>query len=299
MKELIFPARLKKGDTVALLSASGPCDVSRIPAAVRAVQHMGLECLVMESCTSQSAYLAGGDSLRAADLHFAFSCSDIRGIFLARGGYGAQRLLPLTDFEMIRANPKIFAGYSDGTALHTVFNQFCGFITFHAPMPVSDLYKNTDEFTGRSLNEALFAKQRCLVNPENQPLVCLRPGKARGPLTGGNVSLLASSLGTAYEIDTAGKIIFLEEINEEPYKIDRMLLQLKLAGKFRDSTGVLLGSFNPLTLPDIKMAVEDLILTENKPVLANLACGHGLPSLTLPLGARVYMDAGAKKITFA
>jgi muramoyltetrapeptide carboxypeptidase len=293
---MIFPASLRKGDRVAMLAPSGPCPPERVPLAVQAVQDMGLECWVMDSCHQRLGYLAGDDRQRASDLHEAFLDPKVKGIFAARGGYGAQRLLPLLDFELIRQSPKVFVGYSDVTALHTVFNQACGFVTFHAPMPVSDLYDRPDMFSLQALMQAVFFRPYQLSNPAAHPPITLVPGRAKGRLTGGNLTLLSSSLGTAYEIDTTDKILFLEETGEEPYKIDRLLLQLKLAGKFQDCAGMVLGRFDPVGLSDIMMAVHDLLLSEDKPILAGLCCGHGLPSITLPLGASVCMDAYARTL---
>jgi muramoyltetrapeptide carboxypeptidase len=296
---IIRPPVLQIGDRVALLALSGPCDPEKITPAAAMLESLGLFCTVMDSCRLRRGYLAGTDRERINDLHDAFADPAVKGIFAARGGYGVQRLLPHLDVNLIRNNPKIFAGYSDVTALHIVINQLCGFITFHAPMPVSDWLDKPDTFSLRSYTDSLFnghTQVFHIKNPVSEPLVTLVPGRACGRLTGGNLSILVSSLGTAYEIDTRGKLLFIEEINEEPYKIDRMLLQLKLAGKFRDCSGILLGRFSPVSLADMKMAVGDLLIPENKPVLGNLCCGHGLPSLTLPLGVRGYMDSVNKII---
>jgi muramoyltetrapeptide carboxypeptidase len=293
---MIWPNRLKPGDTVAMLAVSGPCDPALIKPAAQALVDLGLRCKIMDSCFKKREFLAGSDKERAADINEAFADPEIKGIFAARGGYGAQRTLPLLDYGIIRHNPKIFVGYSDITALHTVFNNICGFITLHAPMPLPDLSQNPDPFTVQSLKTALFDRPKTIQNPRSNPLTTIVSGRAEGWLTGGNLSLLTSSLGTAYETDTMDRILFIEEINEEPYKIDRMLLQLKLAGKFADCTGILLGRFTPLDVKAITLSVRDLLLPEKKPVLGGLACGHGLPTLTLPLGAYAHMDASGKKI---
>jgi muramoyltetrapeptide carboxypeptidase len=296
---MIWPRPLKKGDTVAMLAPSGPCNPTRLNPAVKALEDFEIHCLVMDSCYRQRDYLAGSDAERVSDLHHAFANPSVKGIFAARGGYGAQRLLPLLDYGLVRRHPKCFVGYSDVTALHSVFNGICGFVTFHAPMPLTDLCREPDGFSLHSLKYSLFGEPVLpypLLNPRNNPLVCLFPGQAKGRLTGGNLSLLAASLGTAYEIDTFETILFIEEINEEPYKIDRMFLQLKLAGKFRDCSGIILGRFSPVTLPGMEMAVNELLIPEGKPVLGNFCCGHGLPSHTLPLGAEVFMDASGKKV---
>lgn len=308
------PTPLKKGDTVALLAPGGPCDGALLDAAVKAVEAMYFTVDVMPSCRARHDYLAGTDAERAEDVHRAFANPRISGIFCLRGGYGAARLLPLLDFGLIAANPKVFAGYSDITALHTAFNQRCGFVTYHAPMAASEFACGADAFTTCAFRRMLFADDGWaadgprdggrarvypqpyarlypLENPPGVPMQTLVRGCAEGPLTGGNLSLLAASLGTPDEVDTRGKILFMEEINEPPYKIDRLFLQLKQAGKFRDAHALLLGYFLPEGLRALRPAVHELIVPENKPTLAGFACGHVLPTHTLPLGADMRLNA--------
>ena len=283
------PPRLKKGDIVALLSPSGPCDSSRIDPAARALESFGLCPRIMESCYSCHGYLAGPDALRAKDIMEAFTDPAIKGIFNLRGGYGAQRLLPLLDYDLIRKHPKIFAGYSDITALHTVINQRCGFITYHAPMAGTELYlPDIDDYT---LNSFLGHVMEGHTSPELF-YTSLASGTAEGILTGGNLSLLVSSLGTPYEINTRDKILFIEDVQEIPYRVDRMLVQLKQAGKLKDCRAILLGSFLPETCDTISQAIDEILIPLGKPIGVNLPCGHCLPTATLPLGARIFMDGG-------
>ena len=299
-----MPKLLRPGDTVAVLATSSPCNSQRLAAGVKAIEDMGLRPWVMESCHMRHGYLAGPDNLRIRDLHTAFASPKVRGIFVARGGYGAARLLGGLDYDLIRANPKVFVGYSDVTALHVAFNQICGFVTFHGPMPASDFY-NWHPFTAEAFKNMVFAMpnetegphNRFITNPPGRPLTTIVPGQATGPLVGGNLCLLAASIGTPYEPDTRGRILFLEETSEEPYRIDRMLLQLKQAGKLRQAAGIILGDFSPETLETLHISINELIATEKKPTLAGLACGHTSPNLTLPLGRDVLLDATAKIIT--
>ena len=297
-----MPELLRPGDTVAILATSGPCDEKRLVAGVETVKLMGLKPWVMESCRSRHGFLAGPDDLRVKDLHMAFASPGVRGIFVARGGYGAGRLLAGLDYELIGANPKVFVGYSDVTALHVVFNQRCGFITFHGPMPTSDFYNGGETFTVEALKKMVFVVQKrphtanFLTNPINRPLVTIVPGRAVGPLVGGNLCLLAASIGTPYEIDTRGRILFLEETGEDPYRIDRMLLQLKQAGKLSQAAGIILGDFAPQTLETLHIPICELIAAEKVPVLAGLACGHTSPTLTLPLGQNILLDATRRQI---
>ncbi|MCL2571744.1 MAG: LD-carboxypeptidase [Defluviitaleaceae bacterium] len=277
-----MPKLLRQGDTVAIIATSGPCDPERLDTGLEIIKAMGLVPWVMESCRSRHGFLAGTDDIRLKDLHTAFAAPDVRGIFVARGGYGAARLLPYIDFDLIRNNPKVFVGYSDVTALHIAINQRCGFITFHGPMSAVDFSKEIHPLTLESFKRMIFEG----IAP---PLsgVTIIPGRARGPLTGGNLSLLTASIGTPFELDTRGKILFIEEIDEEPYSVDRMLLQLKHAGKFKDAAGILLGDFTPQTLETLHISINELIIPEKKPTLAGLACGHTSPNFTLPLGATV------------
>jgi len=297
------PAKLKKGDRVALLAPSMPCDPSRLLPSAAFFEELGLEVEIMESCRLSHGYFSGNDEIRARDIMKAFTDPSIKGVFAIRGGYGAQRILPLLDYSQIA--PKIFAGYSDITALHTVFNQRCGFITYHAPMAASELYEgkeNVDPFTLRS-----FLGHIMEGYPEPQGLDCKaysnrnqseRKSESnnnhciqsiKGQLCGGNLSVITSSIGSGspYEIDTCGKILFLEDIQEAPYRIDRMLLQLRQAGKFDNCRAIILGSFKPETTESIKQAIEEVLLPTNVPLWTDLSCGHTLPTLTLPLGTDV------------
>ena len=292
---MIAPVKLKTNDLVALLAPSGPCDPTRIQPAFHALKSFGLRPFIMESCYSENGYLAGDDSLRASDIMEAFSDNEIKGIFAFRGGYGAQRILPLLDYKLIGNNPKIFAGYSDITALHTVINQICGFVTYHAPMAGTEVYKSDiDNYTIASFLGHVMENNL----PPEVPYTVILPGQAEGILTGGNLTLLASSLGTPYEIDTKNKILFIEEVQEEPYKVDRMLIQLKYAGKLNDCSAIMLGSFSPETTATLSQAIEEILIPLGKPLGANLPCGHILPTATLPMGAWAHMDGCTLRSNF-
>ena len=176
MNKLFYPRPLQPGDTVALTAPSSPVPAVNLKAAIKSVKLLGLNPVVMPSCREHHGYMAGTDAQRASDLNEAFSRKDIAGIFCLRGGFGAMRLLPLLDFDMIRQNPKPLIGYSDITALHTSINKLCGFITFHGPMPNTD-YSRLDDFTLDSLRSQLFRPQEIceLQNPPEQELQVLYP----------------------------------------------------------------------------------------------------------------------------
>ena len=302
---MIRPKHLKKGDKIGLIGASSPTKQDRIESSIKAMEDLGFEVVLGESCSGVHGFLSGSDELRAKDINDMFEDKNIKGIFAIRGGYGAARLLDMLDYNMIKKNPKVFAGYSDVTALHNVLNEKCKLITFHTPMASTEFYKGVDDYTMNYFKKNIFSDEPLgiLKNPEGQEIKNLAPGKAKGKLVGGNLSLVVSSMGTPYEIDTKGKILFLEDVDEYPYKIDRMLLQLKQCGKFKDASGIILGAWtdckanegdNSLTLMEV---FEELIKTENKPTIYNLACGHCMPTMSIPLGAMVKINGNKGEIT--
>lgn len=300
---MVLPKPLNNGARVALIAPSGPVPPGRLEPAVASIRAAGLEPVVYPGCRMKQGYLAGPDSQRAGDINAAFCDDTIDGILCIRGGYGAHRLMKLLDFGAISRKPKRFCGYSDVTALHIELNQRCGMVTWHTPMPATEWYNGLDDYTAGSLRSALFGPMPThLENPPGLPLRCLSEGSARGRLTGGNLSLIVSTIGTFYEIDTSGKILFIEEIGEEPYRIDRMLLQLKHAGKLAACAGIILGAFTGCdpAEPDRSLTLDEVfaaLLPKGKPAAAGLQCGHILPTMSLPLGVCVELNAAGKIIT--
>lgn len=296
---MYIPKPLFPGARVALLSPASAVPEERLQPALKLVRSLGLEPVTYLSCfyANRDGYFAANDAQRAQDINRAFADPGIDGIWCIRGGYGAHRLLPLLDRETICKNPKWFGGYSDVTALHTYLNQVCGLETYHCTMPSTEPEPN--EFTLGWLKKALFGGlSGILGNPGGQPAATLVPGTARGRLCGGNLSLLAASLGTPWEIDTAGKILFLEDIGEKTYRVDSMLTQLRNAGKLDSCAGILLGAWTDcvpeipertLTLTEI---FSQLIVPAGKPAILDIACGHCATTLSLPMGRMCRMDAG-------
>lgn len=304
---MIRPRPLKKGDNIGLIGTSSPTPKERIKLAIEAMEKLGLNVILGESCKSAYGFLSGSDELRAKDINMMFKDKTINGIFAIRGGYGCARLLNMIDYENIKKNPKIFAGYSDVTALHIAFNQKCKLITFHTPMPATEFYHGVDEYTMEYFKKNIFSNKH-LGRLENAlsggDMKSLVGGKAKGRLVGGNLSIVVSLLSTPYELNTKGKILFLEDVDEVPYKIDRMLLQLKQSGKFRDASGIILGEWtnckasegcSSLSLIEI---FNELIASENKPTIYNVSCGHCVPTMSLPLGEEVFIDGDKSKIIF-
>jgi len=302
---MLTPNPLKIGDRVALTCASSAVPAERLEPALAAVKALGLEPVVYPSCyfENRHGYFAADDAQRAKDIQDAFADPTIQGVLSIRGGYGAHRILPLLDLEVIAKTPKHFSGYSDVTALHTAFNQTCGFVTYHTIMPSTEYYKEVDDYSMDYLRRALFGTLTgALENPADVPMTTLVGGKATGTLCGGNLSLLSASLGTPWEIDTRGKILFLEDIGEKTYRVDSMLTQLRNAGKFADCAGVLLGAWtdcppeNPERCLLLSEIFAELIAPAGKPAMMDIQCGHILPTMSLPLGEVVTMDADAKTI---
>lgn len=294
--------KLFEGARVALIAPSGPIKGNteeKLDRAVKTTERLGLVPVLYPTARLCRGYLAGTDEERARDINAAFAAKDIDGVWCLRGGYGAHRILPLLDYTTIRENPKFFGGYSDITAFHTAFRQKCGFGTYHMVMTTSDNLSGEDEYTLRYAKAMLFGENIAYENPADQPIGTLCGGKAEGELCGGNLSLVAASLGTPWEIDTRDKIIFLEDIGEQPYNVDRMLTQLRNAGKFRDCAGIILGQFTNCTAEKAEdsLTIEDsfneLVKPCQKPCITNFMCGHCAPTMSLPLGARFALDADA------
>lgn len=292
--------RLFPGARVALVGPSSAVRAELLPPALEAVRALGLAPVPYPSCfdANRRGYLAATDAQRAADLNAAFRDGSIDGIWCIRGGCGAARVLPLLDLHMICAHPKWFGGYSDITALHTVLNQDCHMPTYHVTMPSSWSERPLDPFSLAYVRRALDGTLRGPL-PVCRPPDPLRGGRASGPLCGGNLSLIAASLGTPWALNAKGKILFLEDVGEYIYRVDGMLTQLRGAGLFDDCAGVLLGDFTDVKPADpersltLRQLFRELILPAGKPVLSGLPCGHGLPTMALPLGARLTMDADA------
>lgn len=301
---MIKPKPLQQGDSVAIIAPASPADKNLIDKCISSLNELGLKVVVGESCLSEHGFLSGTDDIRANDINCMFADKNIKGIFALRGGYGCARLLDLIDFKIIKKNPKIFIGYSDITALHIAINQKSKLITYHGPMISTELIKGLDEYSADYYKKFIFGHEEVeeLFNPKGDNLEVINSGIASGQLIGGNLSLICSSLGTKYEINTKNKILFLEEVEEVPYKIDRMLTHLKQSGKLKDANGIILGAFTNCIAPNNKKSLSlqevfnEIIFPLKKPTISNLVCGHCLPTLTLPLGAKVLLDANNKKI---
>ena len=290
------PKFLAKRDTIGLIAPSGPLRNIKIEEIKYELNKLGYEVKIGKSCyLSYKGYLSGRDEDRALDLEKMFLDKDVDAIMCVRGGYGCARILDLIDFTIIRDNPKIFIGFSDITALHIAINQICDLVTYHGIMAAS--IKKWDCFTYSSLINALnFKDELILKNPCNEKLISIYDGSCEGKLIGGNLSLIVSTLGTKYEIDTKDKILFIEEIGEFTYKIDRMLNHLQMAGKFKDCKGIIFGEFTDCNKSfdnddQILNLFQEIAIKNKKPTICNLKSGHCIPMVSIPLNMTCQMNS--------
>lgn len=289
--------RLEVGDTIGVIAPAG-CDApEKIERACRVLEAMGYYPLVGPGGYRRWHSFAGNDEERAAEFNAFFGDRRIDAILCLRGGCGTLRLAGRIDLERVRANPKIFVGYSDITLLHLLLNESGRLITFHGPMLTSNLADNFDNLTRTSFEQALvrgfdpFGIDNCGAD-----MRVLRGGQCEGRISGGNLTTLMATMGTPYEIKLDGRILFLEEVNEATYRIDRLLTQLRLSGKFQGVQGIVLGDFKncqPATTEDLALeqVFEDRLSDLGIPVVYNLRSGHCHPMVTLPLGALARLDA--------
>lgn len=304
--ELIRPKVLRPGDTIGLIApGTAVTDPEQIDRVARTLQHFGLKMKLAGNVGKRPANLEQSIHERLSDFHQVFGDPEVRGVFCIRGGYGCPDLLDRIDYELVRRNPKVFVGYSDVTSLHLAIHKYAHMLTFHGPIVLAKFTPYTEASFRRALFDTVPLGK--LTNPPESrpfrpahPLRTLRPGKATAPIIGGNLTMVCALLGTPYEPDTHGKIFFIEEIDEQPYRIGRMLTQLRLAGKFDSVAGIVFGECANCGPADYKPSfVSPYSLGEELdrafgglrvPVLAGLAIGHTDDQLTLPLGATATLD---------
>lgn len=306
----ILPPALKKGATIGIVAPASGIAPSDIKSNVEMLKSLGFNVELGNAISKGFRYLSAPDNVRAAEFMEFIERPDIDCILCARGGYGVMRILPMLDFEAIRRHPKIVMGYSDITALLIAIEQISGVVAFHGPVASSSF----DPFTTESFLKTIFAPSAEPVSPKtftsvtytDSSFITLCQGKGSGRLVGGNLSMVVSTLGTPYEIDTAGALLFLEEITEEPYRIDRMLTQLWLSGKLHQCAGIALGQFKNCEASgqsDIELSftlhqvLEARIASLGIPSAYGLPFGHVKSKMTLPLGIRAELDATKKSLT--
>lgn len=321
----IFPQKLRKDDTIALISPAGAIyETEAVEVAVESLEALGLKVKKGKNLAKKYGYLAGTDAERIEDLHESFADKDVKAIIAMRGGYGCGRLLDLLDYDLIQQNPKILAGFSDVTALLLAIYAKTKLITFHSPMGTSvwneftvthfrnalfepEFINSSTNFSTNSLNKQQIILQNPTHKGENLTQISDRiqtiyNGEAEGIFLGGNLTVFASLIGTSYLPDFENSILFLEEINEEIYRIDRLFCQLKLSGILSKVKGIVLGKFtncghrnrfSSLTLEDI---FAHYINPLNIPCFSGAMIGHINNKFTVPVGAKVKIDAAKGSI---
>jgi len=290
-----LPVRLKPGDKIGIVAPAGPFERELFFRGVRIFEEMGFEVYIPEGLLDARGYLAGTDKHRAAIVNQLFADKFIDAIVCARGGYGSLRILDLLDYDTIAKNPKIFLGFSDITALLTVLFDRCGLVTFHGPVVTS--LADANEITRQSLFQTLTSDHGLEVEVPGG--VTVKPGTGAGILCGGNLNTLCHMVGTPFAPNFANKILFLEDRAEAPYRIDRMLMQMKLADCFQGLAGILLGSFEDCgPVEDILIIINDIFGDCQIPIIAGLDAGHGNPNLTLPMGVEATLDADRHLLSY-
>ncbi len=296
-----LPPRLTPGALVALLSpASTPAQDQGVGQAQESLEGLGFRVSVGAHARTVHGYLAGTDDERMADLRMALEHPDVQGIFCTRGGYGCLRLLPMLPNPKA-VLPKVIVGFSDLTTLHLFFQKH-GYPTFWGPMPGTGF--GLSPFSAQWLQAAVMSDRPLGILPVSiQPdQDAMHPGEGEGTLTGGTLSLMAASLGSTHEIETRGRIVFIEDTGEEPYKLDRMLTQLLNAGKLSDAAGLVFGIFTdcgPVTYDaahsfTVAQVLHDRLDSLGLPYFTGLRMGHVRDQVTLPYGVRARMDAAAR-----
>jgi len=301
-----IPERLHPGDTIALIApASAPPDPKAVDHSVAALEEMGFKVKLGRNVRKRWGFLAGKDRERAGDLMRMFTDRKVRGIICLRGGYGTPRLLPLLDYRAIRENPKVFIGFSDITALHCAFLKKSNLLSFHGPMAASHfIKKDYPQFWRNNLlklvTEPIAAGSICRGYTGKTSSI-LRRGTASGKLIGGNLSLLCTLLGTPYQPSFRKRILFFEDVDENPYRMDRLLTHLLNAGMLQQVAGIAVGVCENCADPKAKTAgeyrqsLEDVLkerlLSLNVPVVIGLPFGHVPHNATLPVGGRATLDA--------
>lgn len=299
-----YPGKLKAGAVIGLVSPSSPVSEERQEACCKAMRAMGFRVKKADNISaSKGGYMAGEEKVRGEWINRMFADPQIEAIFCIRGGDGANRIVPYIDLDVVRKNPKIFQGYSDITSLHLLFNQACDLVTFHGPMISSNVVDKFDYETKQGFFESLTAENVYdYCAPQGLPIGVAREGCAEGEITGGNLTVLCASVGTPYEIQTKGRILFIEEIGEHVGNLDRHVYQLKNAGLLDEVKGIILGQFTRCEVDvegfDMTRVVLDAIGDMDIPVMYNIQSGHGFPMITLPMGAVCRMDTASRTITF-
>ncbi len=300
--ERILPHRLKKGDLIGLVTPGSSVTQEQLSDCISKLEELGFRTTYNDSVLSEYGYFAGKDQERADELMEMFTREDVNGIWCVRGGYGSIRILDLLDYDQIRKHPKVFIGYSDITALLTSIYQETGLVTFHGPVGTSDF----NSFSVKSMKKVLldpkgeykypYKREKSTRNNPEFDRYTLAGGTAEGVLIGGNISVLDSIIGTRFEPDFENKIVYLEDIGEKTYRVDKMVFHLLSGTNLKQAAGIVMGVFAECNINEeprlsLKVALDDLLLPLGIPVSYGLSFGHIKRMITIPTGIRAAMDA--------
>lgn len=312
-KRTLKPKRLKKGDTIGIICPGSYITEEELNDTINNLELLGFKAKYTENVLAKSGYLAGDDKTRVSDINEMFADEKVNGIICARGGYGCARILPLINYDIIINNPKVIFGYSDVTALLIAINEKTGLVCYHGPVGISTF----NEFTLKYFKSVLMEPENNLelisenleknIDKPEFKIDVITAGSAEGILTGGNLSLVSSLVGTPYEADLTNKILFLEEVGEEPYKIDRMLTQVLMSKNFDKINAIALGIFSDCEKDEenpgfeesftLKEVLYDRLSKLGIPVIYGLSFGHVSNKFTLPLGINAMLNTETEILT--
>ena len=301
-KNILKPKALKRGDSIGLITPASALSRSAFESTLENIEALGFRPKYSDNIRVRKGFLSGTDEQRLEDLHSMFEDGSVDGIICARGGYGTGRLLPGLDYDLIEQNPKALIGYSDITALHQAIHLKTGLVTFHGPVGASEY----NDFTLDHLKDVVFKSKKSVVRTLEDQQEVLVAGSATGKLAGGNLSLLASLIGTPFQVSYKGCILFLEEIGESTYRVDRMLTQLSQSGVLEGVKGIALGYFTDCEAKEgeegyevstsLKEVFRDHFEVLGVPVVAGFPIGHEKHNATLPIGISASLDGEKGKL---
>lgn len=310
-RKLVKPKRMTPGDTVGVIAPASGLSKENFDKAIANIESLGFKTKIGRNARGMNGIFSGTDRERLEDLHQAFADRAVDGIWCVRGGDGAPRILPEVDFALIRRNPKVFIGYSDITALHLAIHKNCGLVTFHGPVGTSQFSEYTKKHVLNVLTnpQAPYKIELSEFNKTQESELfkteTITKGRCRGKLIGGNLSLLSALAGTPYALkNIKGKILFIEDVDEQPYRVDRMLTQLRQSADLKSLAGVALGVFEnsrPTTQkpsPSVVHYLKDRLGDLGIPVIYGLSFGHIRDQFTLPLGIEAELDTETATMTF-
>jgi muramoyltetrapeptide carboxypeptidase len=307
MARLVKPSRLLPGSTIAIVAPAGPPDLKRLRAGVSFLKQRGYHIRVSPQVRRKLGYLAGDDRIRAEALNDAFNDDSIDAIICARGGYGSLRILEDLDFDLIGSNPKVFVGYSDITVLLLSIYSRTGLVTFHGPMAAVEFGRRLrpytiERFLGVVESSAVPGEVK---RPSGYRIERICEGKAEGRIVGGNLSLMTKFVGSRFLPSFKNRIVFLEDTEEEAYRIDGYLSQLIRGTDFASARGYILGEFTRAEPRygytagwSVKQVIRDYFSRLGRPCIYGFPCGHGREKITIPIGIRVALDADKKTVSF-